>query len=183
MNDWPTTPGIWTRDLRPWPPENPSARTDFVTCVSERTRVVFCGDRRLQALAMACFIMEGGASRLAMCAKNLYGITHSQNEYDCDHYPAIRFEGNAHDRSVGINTRFYRVYDDIDHCLKNWLWHLQKSAHYRHLWPLWQEGRDEEYIRAMRWIWANGNGEDPPAVVSLYRDWLERIGGREGVVV
>lgn len=181
---WPDGPGIWIRDLRHWPPPQ-SDREAFVSRVRSEANRVFFGDRRLQALAMACFIREGGASRLAMVALNLYGIIHSIDDqvaasFDVDRYPAIRFGGNDHDLSVGINTRFYRVYDSIEHCLRNWHWHLTGSSHYRHLWPVWQDGRDEEYIRGMRHVWANGNREDPPSVVSLYRSEFDLIGGRAG---
>lgn len=178
MSAWPNIPGLWTRDMRPWPPKDQQARKAFVDYVASRVAVVFFGDRRLQALAMACFIREGGASRLAMAASNLYGITHSLAEPDLSNYPIIRFAGNAHDKSVGIDTRFYRVYSDVDACLRNWLWHMEKSSLYRHLWPVWLEGRDEEYILAMRWVWANKNEEDGPSVVKLYRARLADQSGR-----
>lgn len=176
---WPDAPGLWILDARPWPAPEADRRA-FVDAVAGKIREVFFGDRRLQALAMACFIREsvrdGQASRLAMVARNLYGITHSIDagaDFDLPRYPVIRFGGNSHDRSVGIATRYYRVYESLDACLKNWLWHLTSSAHFKAFWPDWKAGRDEAYITSMRLKWANGNQDDPPSVIAIYRAQLQ----------
>lgn len=180
--DWPENPGVCVRDFRTleqWSREYESEHT-FNARVFNAVDCAFAmGEGALVPLAMACYEQEGGPTRLAMDYNNLFGIVWSDTLYNRRTYPAVRFEGNAHDQAAGIPTRYYRVYSEPMHCVQNWRWHLMKSANYRHLWPLWEQGETEKYIRSFRLIWANGNEDDPPSVISNYRKWVRKIEASE----
>jgi len=191
--EWPANPGLCIRDFRTrdqWRKATETKREEFTEEVWETADGMNAisgvypklWSTELVSLAMACYEQEGGPTRLAVDYFNLYGIIWSDTAYNRATYPAVRFAGNDHDKSVGIPTRYYRVYPSIHACLENWYWHLTQSGNYKHLWPMWQAGQTKDYVQAFRMKWANGNDDDPPAVMANWRKWMDRLGADSSLI-
>ena len=108
-------------------------------------------------------VNEDDVSTLALVCNNLFGIKAVPGDgYTVVLLPPNEFESDPQE---------YRCYDSMGESILNFMWHMDKSRHYR---PAKIRGW-EFRLRESMGIWCNNNADHSRDVVRKYRKWVERL--------
>jgi flagellum-specific peptidoglycan hydrolase FlgJ len=108
---------------------------------------------------------------LAEAHKNLFGIKWNVwKDPEREWYSRVDMPANEFERAAGeVGEVAYRGYESMEHCIENWLWHLNDSRYYR---PARTIGH-REWVRQIAETWAEGNPRHAAEVVQLYDHYIE----------
>jgi hypothetical protein len=104
---------------------------------------------------------------LALHHNNIFGIKWIPRDEGV--YGYVETGPNPYETERGVDRVRYRVYDSLEHCVENWLWHVNFSKHHK-------SAKVEAYRTwafELGHSWQRGNPSHASEVRSLYNQYLE----------